>query len=43
MSSSSSGVHGEKRGRERRKKKDKMVDLDLLEELWPAEDRPAKL
>ena len=43
MSSSSSGVHGEKRGRERRNRKDKMVDLDLLEELWPAEDRPAKL
>jgi hypothetical protein len=33
-----------KKKRKDRKKKDKCtIDMDLLEELWPAEDRPAKL
>jgi len=41
-SSSSAGKRGEKKKR-RSMKKGKKVDWDLLEELWPLEDRPKKL
>lgn len=40
-SSSSSGADGERK--KKKKKKNKGLDWDLLEVLWPKEDRPAKL
>ena len=39
----SSSSNGSGKGRRRTKKKRKTVDMELLEELWPVEDRPLKL